>query len=392
MVLGDALRVLRGESTMPGGVRCYLAQCTLCGGASPCALTAAVRGAWGAGPSWPPPAAAAAVAGRCGAVDFAQANLWACDVVGMALTGTHFDAHANLLVVLRGEKRVLAAPFSARALLSAAPLAAATPNHAEVDLFDRRYVEGGDVSCAMPAPHLPPPAVDATLRAGDALFLPEGLWHSVLSSPGTVAVNFWFSRGGIGGASDPEYEARLALLALARQRVAAGRAQLLARAAGAGAGAATADGEGALATRLAALLGGGAVGAAIKRPREGDGGVPAAAEGALLAAAAGPGGGRFALRTLLALLEGEGGAEALRALLEALSAGALDILQALWEEEEGEEEGGGGGQGEASRERCAQFQRVWAAAWGDAAAGRLAGAREAVMRAALERAAASVLE
>ena len=30
------------------------------------------------------------------------------------------------------------------------------------------------------------------LAAGDALFLPEGWWHSVTSSPGTLAVNYWY--------------------------------------------------------------------------------------------------------------------------------------------------------------------------------------------------------
>jgi hypothetical protein len=33
-----------------------------------------------------------------------------------------------------------------------------------------------------------------TLRAGDALFLPEGWWHQVDSDGTTIAVNFWCGR------------------------------------------------------------------------------------------------------------------------------------------------------------------------------------------------------
>jgi len=421
----EALRVLRGEGEMPGGVRCYLAQCTLEGGAGApapaCegarALSAAVRRAWACG-AWPPPAVAAAAAGGCGVgapLVFSQANLWACDTVGVALTGTHFDAHPNVLLVLRGEKRVLAAPFSARARLRAAPLFAATPNHAEADLFERASVGGGGgVAGARPAPEQPPPALDALLRAGDALFLPEGWWHSVLSSAGAVGVNFWFSRAGGGGGGDLEYEARLALLALGRARVAGARAELLARAAEKAAG-----GEGG--GDLAALLRGGGGGAAAKRPREeGGGGAPprraaaatAAAEDALLGAAAGEGGGGRALRMLLALLEGEGGSELLQGLFDSLSAEALDALQHVWEREEEEEEGvGAGGRGDVQN-RGASFQRRWGEAFGggagggaaeaggggpqraragEAAAQRLAGAREEVMKRCLEAACAGLI-
>jgi hypothetical protein len=403
MRLLDALRVLRGEGTMPGGVRAYLAQCTLDGGgdgvggcAGARALSAAVRGAWGSGAAWPPPAVAAAAAREHGgALFFSQCNLWACDTGGVTLTGTHFDASANVLVVLRGAKRVLAAPFAARALLRPAPLCAATPNHADADLFERGTV--ADFAGAVPSRALPPPAIDATLRPGDALFLPEGWWHSVLSEAGTVGVNFWFAtRAGGARVGDAEYEARLALLALGRRRVAEARAALLGR--GGAPPAWASDGSDRLAERLATLCGGGA---AEKRPRcgsgsggVGGGGGPATAEEALLAVAGGEGGGRRALRALAALLAGEGGAARVRALFAALSADALDALQSVWEaeEEEAEEEEGGEEADQGARSRAMLFQRVWAAAWGDAAAQHLADSKEAVMRAALERAAASLLQ
>ena len=35
-------------------------------------------------------------------------------------------------------------------------------------------------------------AIRVVLNAGDALFIPEGLWHQVTSSDHTIAVSYWF--------------------------------------------------------------------------------------------------------------------------------------------------------------------------------------------------------
>lgn len=35
-------------------------------------------------------------------------------------------------------------------------------------------------------------AVYAEVGEGEGLFIPEGWWHQITSSPGTVAVNVWF--------------------------------------------------------------------------------------------------------------------------------------------------------------------------------------------------------
>ena len=49
-------------------------------------------------------------------------------------------------------------------------------------------------------------------QAGDALFIPEGWWHSVESAGGTLAVNHWWASGvsaGLGTAADSFYLRRL---------------------------------------------------------------------------------------------------------------------------------------------------------------------------------------
>ena len=426
----------------------YLAQCSLAAaGGAPAqapqlgaALHAALRDApspqseEGAAPAWPPACIARALAAALPAGEpaaFQQANLWWCGGGGsggedatataaapppLHCTGTHFDASHNLLLVLRGAKRVALLPPSAGPALGQAPLSHATPNHASAALWQQQQQQHDPslgpadalarAACALPSslpPALAARALVVHLPPGAALHIPEGWWHSVLSAPGTLAVNFWCS--GAREAALPaalshapeaaeraHYAVRVGLLGLARaERGAMAREHArCARASAAGQrvlrGAPCAAAVAGAAAAL--LLGGPAAGA----PPAGQ----AEREAALVAASAVRGG---ALGALLAVLDSGsgsgGGAAALGALLASLSAATVEALQAAWEaeEEEEEEEGGEGAAAAQQLQRGQGFQRVWGSAFGsagaegagEAAAAWLAGARRAAMEAALAR-------
>ena len=78
-------------------------------------------------------------------------------------------------MVVRGRKRVVLAPPDAGPSLRASPLWSDAANHA-----------AGDIRADLPGVQ----SVD--LSRGQALFVPEGWWHSVTSDAGTIAVNFWW--------------------------------------------------------------------------------------------------------------------------------------------------------------------------------------------------------
>ena len=119
-----------------------------------------------------------------------QANLW-LGTVG-SRSNAHFDANHNLLVVVKGAKRVLLAPPAAVATLGARPAFAADFHHSP-GVFGGGDPRGSDESSESHCGGLPTGTVVADLLPGDGLFIPEGWWHQVDSSPGTVAVNFWFT-------------------------------------------------------------------------------------------------------------------------------------------------------------------------------------------------------
>ena len=72
-------------------------------------------------------------------------------------------------------------------------------NHSGVDVTGASYEPGTDTKDLFPeffnhegtGTEIPP---DETyvLTPGDCLFIPEGWWHWVDSTPGTMAVNFWW--------------------------------------------------------------------------------------------------------------------------------------------------------------------------------------------------------
>jgi len=122
------------------------------------------------------------VAGRLGVAPSTPTfNVWA-NVDG-AVSATHFDDDDGVLMVLRGRKEVTLAPPRLHDPLLAHPVWSTAYHHAA----------GGSV---------PPPessrwcATPLVLSAGDAVLIPAGYWHHVVSAPGTLAVNAWF-RGSV---------------------------------------------------------------------------------------------------------------------------------------------------------------------------------------------------
>ncbi|KFM27915.1 Lysine-specific demethylase 8 [Auxenochlorella protothecoides] len=101
-------------------------------------------------------------------------NLWAS--LNRTASSLHYDPYCNLLVVVCGRKTVRLTPPTADPTLRAHPVWSDSLNHADADLAR--------------SPRLPMTCV--SLGPGDALFIPEGTWHSVASTPGTLAVNFWW--------------------------------------------------------------------------------------------------------------------------------------------------------------------------------------------------------
>jgi hypothetical protein len=115
----------------------------------------------------------------------------------------HFDPFHNLLVVAVGVKRVsLWPPSQTRRLYPLVRVASAWCRlHTSADAQTSQALGGESsnhsaVDFAAPDLARHPLYADAvaqvvTLRAGDALFIPEGYWHQVDSEGTTIGVNYW---------------------------------------------------------------------------------------------------------------------------------------------------------------------------------------------------------
>lgn len=142
---------------------------------------------------------------------FFQATFWLGD--GSMRTPFHHDDYDNLLLMLAGAKRILMLPPAARPLLLPRDFdearwvfAPATgrfnglfltgngiDNHYQLDAFD---LGGGDEAALE---EVGSQATICELRAGEALYMPAGWAHAVLSQPDTAselglnfAVNVWY--------------------------------------------------------------------------------------------------------------------------------------------------------------------------------------------------------
>eukprot|EP00897_Mesotaenium_endlicherianum_P001356 jgi/Mesen1/1248/ME000129S00354 len=117
-------------------------------------------------------------------VRVASINLWMS--VNGSRSSAHYDPLHNLLCVVQGTKRVRVWDPSAARVLYPMPLHGEASNHSAVD-FVAPDLDRFPLYAA--ARHL---SREVTLRAGDALFLPEGWWHQVDSAGVSMAVNFWW--------------------------------------------------------------------------------------------------------------------------------------------------------------------------------------------------------
>eukprot|EP00752_Nemacystus_decipiens_P007278 g6514.t1 len=115
--------------------------------------------------------------------DLLQINIW----LGAMETTTnmHYDANHNLLFVLKGSKRVALLPPNMAAGVQAMPVFSESANHSGLLADQTAAVVESDEA-------LKKGGMYAEVAEGEALFIPEGWWHQVTSSRGTVAVNVWF--------------------------------------------------------------------------------------------------------------------------------------------------------------------------------------------------------
>ncbi|XP_074316155.1 lysine-specific demethylase JMJ31 [Silene latifolia] len=111
-------------------------------------------------------------------------NLWMN--TAQSRSSTHYDPHHNLLCVVAGCKQVVLWPPSSGPLLDPMPIYGEASNHSSVNL------DSPDLSRHPRFNRACEKSQKVVLRAGDALFIPEGWYHQVDSDELTIAVNFWW--------------------------------------------------------------------------------------------------------------------------------------------------------------------------------------------------------
>ena len=126
----------------------------------------------------PPPAVVEAAAGFP-----IQANLWLC--LGSGHSALHYDGWDNVLMVLRGVKRLLLLPPSATCQLRPRAAHHLSANRSALTRDElRQTIARLEESGA---------ARRVEVQAGHTLFIPAGWWHAVDSPDDfTLAVNFWW--------------------------------------------------------------------------------------------------------------------------------------------------------------------------------------------------------
>ncbi|KAL0843359.1 hypothetical protein Bca101_016604 [Brassica carinata] len=119
-----------------------------------------------------------------GGKSLSSINFWMNSA--QARSSTHYDPHHNLLCVVSGCKKVVLWPPSASPSLYPMPIYGEASNHSSVGL------DNPNLSDYPRAEHSLKQSQEVTLKAGDAVFIPEGWFHQVDSDELTTAVNFWW--------------------------------------------------------------------------------------------------------------------------------------------------------------------------------------------------------
>lgn len=112
-----------------------------------------------------------------------EINLWA-NIADQAVSTTHYDGNHNLVLLSQGGKAFTLVSPEHTALLQPHSAYGTSPNHCSVSAAQ---IDG--LSAAHPELNL---CIHCQVRPGDALFIPEGWWHSVASDARSVATNVWF--------------------------------------------------------------------------------------------------------------------------------------------------------------------------------------------------------
>lgn len=122
-----------------------------------------------------------------------RAVLWVS--AGPHVSSPHYDEFHGLICVAVGSKTVTLAPPAAR--VAPRPPTGDAANHCDAVNLDGVYG-----------------AITVKLQAGDALFIPEGWWHAVVSTPRTAALTFWWRSPAVAAlAATPAQAAYLVRLA-----------------------------------------------------------------------------------------------------------------------------------------------------------------------------------
>ncbi|XP_008451321.1 lysine-specific demethylase JMJ31 isoform X3 [Cucumis melo] len=124
----------------------------------------------------------------------ASINLWMNSA--LSRSSTHYDPHHNVLCIVSGRKQVILWPPSATPSLYPMHIYGEASNHSSVSL------EKPDYSLYPRAKYSRKSSQTVVLRAGDALFIPEGWFHQVDSDELTIAVNFWWQSHMMSSVSD----------------------------------------------------------------------------------------------------------------------------------------------------------------------------------------------
>ncbi|RYH30264.1 hypothetical protein EON65_05680 [archaeon] len=94
----------------------------------------------------------------------------------------HYDANHNLLVMVQGHKTAFLIPPSLTYLVKPVSCIAEAHNHSNLSCLEIEQI----VSQYSAETYV------VSMGKGDALFIPEGWWHMVYSTPATYAVNIWY--------------------------------------------------------------------------------------------------------------------------------------------------------------------------------------------------------
>lgn len=129
-------------------------------------------------------------------IQLREINLWAC--TKDSKTGTHYDGHHNLLMVLCGTKTVELSPPDC---YRGSPVHGDHANHPYLlrsmqvggNLINEDFRDEVSGIASMRAGRH---NIVVAISAGDAIFIPEGWWHRIESSANCIAVNVWFDHRG----------------------------------------------------------------------------------------------------------------------------------------------------------------------------------------------------